>query len=367
MHSLRNATYEEPYNGPGTTTHHRADGANYLSITGHEYDGIWPVYDWQKISGATIMQKPEMHVDRNYGGKIPVQMKGLSEYVGAVYDGLYGAVANDFISPHDRLEAKKSWFFFDDEYVCLGAGIRSNPELPVYTTINQVHLRGDVTVSRQGKVSIIPQSRSDLENVKWVHHDRVGYIFPEPTTVNLSNGAQLGRWSDISATKTASRELVTLDVFLLGFDHGIRPQNASYQYIVVPGVTAEEVASTSAGNRDIVILSNTPALQGVMHSGLGICQLVFYKAGEVEISDGYTVRMESQGMVMLKMNGNRMEKLSVSDPFRKLTSVTLTVPGIYKKRGENFTTRPNETENSTLIVVDLPTDVYAGSSTTIEW
>jgi chondroitin AC lyase len=366
MHSTRNATYEVPYNGPGTTTHHRADGANYLSMDSHEYDGIWPVYDWQKVSGATIMQKPQHHVELDYGGKMRVQMEGLSEYVGGVDNGLYGAVANDFKSPHDLLEARKSWFFFDNEYVCLGAGIRSNPGLPAYTTINQAHLRGDVTVSQGGATKVIPRGKNDLENVKWVHHNRVGYILPVPSTVNLSNTAQKGRWSDISATKTASRELVTQDVFLLGIDHGNRPRNGSYQYIVVPGITPEELASTSANNRNIVVLSNTPDLQGVIHNGLGICQLAFYKAGEVEISTGNKVRMDSQGMAMLKMNGNRIKELSVSDPSRKLTRITLTISGIYNTRGENFFTLPNKTENNTLIIVDLPTDVYAGSSRTIE-
>ena len=366
MHSTRNRTYEVPYNGPGTTTHHRADGANYLSIDGHEYDGIWPVYDWQKVSGATIMQKPENHFARSYGGNMPVQMEGLTDYVGGVDDGLYGAVAYDFKSPHDLLEAKKSWFFFDNEYVCLGSGIKSNSNLPAYTTINQAHLRGDVRVSRGGRAEVAPRSNSNLENVKWVHHDGVGYILPEPATVNLSNRAEQGRWSDISAAKSASDELVTQDVFLLGIDHDNSPGVPSYQYIVVPGITPEGVALTSANNRDIEILSNTPDLQGVIHNGLGICQLAFYKAGEVEISDDYTVRMDSQGMAMLKMKGNRIEKLTVSDPSRKLTRVTLTVPGIYETRGGNFITLPNNNENSTLIMVDLPTDVYAGSSTTIE-
>ncbi len=366
MHSTRNRNNEEPYNGPGIVIHHRADGANYLSLDGHEYDGIWPVYDWQKISGTTIKQKSENHIAQRYGGNMPVQTDGLTDFVGGVDDGLYGAVAYDFKSPHDLLEAKKSWFFFDTEYVCLGAGIKSNPNKPAYTTINQAHLRGDVTVNQEAQTEVMLRSNRDLENVKWVHHDRVGYILPEPTTVNLSNRAEQGRWSDISATKSASDELVTQDVFLLGIDHGYSPQNVSYQYIVVPDVSSEEVASISANNRDIEILSNTPDLQGVKHNDLDIAQLAFYKAGEVEISDGYTVKMDSQGMAMLKMNGNRIGEITVSDPSRKLTRMTITVPGIYNSQGDNFKTITNQDKNKTIIIVDLPTDVYAGSSTSIE-
>ena len=63
-----------------------------------------------------------------------------------------GAVAFDFVSPHDFVEAKKAWFFFDEEYVCLGTGIRSEQVLPVATTINQVLMRSEVTVSQSGTV-----------------------------------------------------------------------------------------------------------------------------------------------------------------------------------------------------------------------
>jgi chondroitin AC lyase len=366
MHSTRNRNNEEPYNGPGIVIHHRSDGANYLSLDGHEYDGIWPVYDWQKVSGTTVMQKPQHHIATQYGGNMPVQTEGLTDFVGGVDDGLYGAVAYDFKSPHDMLEAKKSWFFFDNEYVCLGAGIKSDPNLPAYTTINQAHLRGDVTVNQDGQTEVLLRGKSDLENVKWVHHDRVGYILPEPATVNLSNRAEQGRWSDISAALTAPDELVTQDVFLLGINHGNRPRNASYQYIVVPGVTIEELEATSANNRNLEILSNTTEIQAVKHSGLGICQIAFYKAGEVDIDGGASVRMDSQGMAMLKMSGNRITEVPVSDPSRMLARMTITVPGIYNSGGDNYRSFPNREEDNTMILIDLPRDVYAGKSVTIE-
>ncbi len=365
MHSTRNRNNEEPYNGPGIVIHHRSDGANYLSLDGHEYDGIWPVYDWQKVSGTTVMQKPQHHVATQYGGDMPVQTDGLTVFVGGVDDGLYGAVGYDFKSPHDMLEARKSWFFFDNEYVCLGAAIKSDPDLPVYTTINQAHLRGDVTIGRDGETEVLSRGKRDLTNVSWVHHDNVGYILSETTTVNVSNRAEEGRWSDISAASSAPDELVTLDVFLLGINHGSRPRDASYQYIVVPGVTTEELAATSGNNRNIEIVANTPELQAVKHHGLGICQIVFYKAGAVEIASGDSVSMDSQGMAMFKMSGDRIAKITVSDPSRMLTRMSLTIPGIYNAGGDTFTAFPNKEENKTMILIDLPRDVYAGKSVTI--
>ena len=360
MYSTRNRNMEVPYNGPGKTTHYRADGTNYLMLKGDEYHNIWPVYNWQKISGTTIMQKTQLY------GPDEIQKDGLTDFVGAVTNGLYGAVAFDFKSPHDDLKAKKSWFFFDEEYVCLGSGINSKPDLPVYTTINQVLLRSDVSVMQNGEMQKLPNGNRNMDNVKWVYHDKIGYVLTKPATINISNQAEQGRWSDITDQKNISDEIVTKDVFLLGFNHGNSPNAASYQYIVVPDVSEKELMETGSNNRNIDIISNTPEIQAVKNNKLGICQLAFYKAGEVEISKGYKIRMESQGMAMLKMEEKRIKELTVSDPSRKLSRISVTIPSIYNVKGDNFVATPDENENSTLILIDLPQGVYTGKSVTLE-
>jgi len=360
MFSTRNRNMEVPYNGPGKPTHHRADGTNYLQLKGNEYHNIWPVYDWQKISGTTIVQKPELYPPTE------IQKDGLTDFVGVVTDGLYGAVVFDFKSPHDFVEAKKSWFFFDDEYVCLGTGIKSNKNLPVATTINQVLMRSEVTIKKDGKITRLPKGSRRLENVKWVYQDKVGYIFPEPAAINLSNQTEQGRWSDITDQKNISTELVSEKVFALWYDHGNRPRNGSYQYLVVPAVSVEELNKTSNTNRGIEVLANNQDIQAVKSDKLGICQIAYYKSGDVEISNDLKVRMESQGMVMLKTDGKLINELTVSDPSRKLGKIMVTVSGIYNSSGETFKTILNNNENNTLILVDLPQGVYAGKSVTIK-
>lgn len=359
MHSTRNRNMEVPYNGPGKTTHHRADGTNYLQLKGDEYHNIWPVYDWQKVSGTTVVQKPELY------GPTEIQKDGLTDFVGAVTDGLYGAVAYDFRSPHDFVKAKKSWFFFDDEYVCIGTDIKSSKRLPVYTTINQVLMRSDVTGKKNGQIVKLDKANRKLSAVKWIHQDKVGYILPDTTTISLSNQAEEGRWSDITDQINISEELVSKDVFTLGFDHGERPSNASYQYIVVPDVSEQEMKETSDNNRGIEILSNTSHVHAVKSNKLNICQLAFYQAGEVEIAEGSSIKMDSQGMVMLKMNDNRINEISVADPSRKLSRALITLSGIYEEIGTGYSLYPNESKNQTLMIVDLPQGVYAGKSVTI--
>ena len=359
MFSTRNRNMEEPYNGPGKPTHHRADGTNYLMLKGDEYHNIWPVYDWQKISGTTIMQKPKLHGPEN------IQLDGFTDFVGAVTDGLYGAVAFDFVSPHDLVKAKKSWFFFDKEYVCLGADIRSRPDVPVATTVNQVLLRSDITIMKDGEVKKLPRGSHELSEVKFVHQDKIGYIFPIPTTVQVSNQEEKGRWSDITDQKNISTEVITLDVFKLWFDHGKSPDSASYQYIVVPGVSEQELIETSVDNRGIKIIANTSEVQGVSNNKLGISQIAFYTAGEVKVSAHLTVRMDSPGMAMLKVKDDKAYELTVADPTRKLNRVMVTLSGKYTVEGDHQVSLADPKRDDTLIILDLPTGVYAGKSISV--
>jgi chondroitin AC lyase len=357
MFSLRNRNMEVPYNGPGKPTHHRADGTNYLQLKGDEYHNIWPVYDWQKISGTTIVQKPELYPPDE------IQKDGFTDFVGAVTDGLYGAVAFDFLSPHDFVKAKKSWFFFDDEYVCLGAGIQANRNLPVATTINQVLMQSEVTIFQNGEKKILSKGNRELENVKWVFQDKVAYVFPNATTINLSNQTESGRWSDITDQKNISTELLEKDVFALWYKHGEQPKGESYEYIVIPAVSLSEVEKTVKSNCGVQILSNTKDVQAVKSNKLNMVQIAFYKAGKLDIGNGQVIKMSSQGMAMLKQKNGKITEITVADPSRKLSQLVLTIPGNYKLNSDNCTVVANN--NMTTFLIDLPQDVYAGKSVTL--
>ncbi|MCF6332852.1 MAG: hypothetical protein L3J11_06170, partial [Draconibacterium sp.] len=230
MYSTRNYNMEQPYNSEGLLNHYRGDGANHISRTGDEYYDIWPVYDYQKIPGTTIMQKPELPAPNE------IQKLGLTGFVGAVTDGKYATAAFDFRSPHDPLIARKSWFFFDDEYVCLGAGISCKTNLPVVTTLNQCLLRGDVTISSENKKSVIGKGENKFDNVDWVFQDGVGYVFPKPTTVNIKNSEATGSWWRINKQTNSPKEEISLDVFKLWLNHSERPSEETYEYIIVPTI-----------------------------------------------------------------------------------------------------------------------------------
>ncbi|MDR2468989.1 MAG: polysaccharide lyase beta-sandwich domain-containing protein [Tannerella sp.] len=360
MYSDRNANMEEPYNEEGLMNHHRGDGANYLSLTGTEYFDLAPVYDWQKIPGTTVMQKAALPSEKE------IQKYGTMSFAGAVTDGMYGAVAFDFISPHDPLQARKSWFFFDSEYVCLGAGITSRTNLPVVTAVNQSHLRGDVVVGIGETAQTQTKGERQLSNVYWVHHDHTGYLFFEPVTVNLSNQTATGNWFRVNRQSNSSKDEVSMDVFKLWIDHGAHLNGAAYQYAVMPGVDREQVAAAQQ-NPAVDILSNTSGLQAVRHRKLEIVQAVFYRNGTIRLPDELQVEMDSPGIIMLKTNGATVKEISVADPSRKLGKIHFRINRRLEGEDENMLAVWNESQNVSEIAIDLPQSGYAGESVTIKF
>ena len=357
MYSTRNANMEMPYNGEGLMNHFRGDGTNYLSIRGDEYKRLTPVYDWMKIPGATIVQLDKMP------GESEIQKWGLTDYVGAVTDGMYGAVGFDFKSPHTGLAAKKAWFFFDKAYVCLGTNISSRMENPVLTTVNQCLLNGEVTVSDADGIHLQEQGTRTKKEVRWVVHDKVGYYFLQKENVVLSNQRMEGSWKIANRQTTVPADIVRQDVFTLSIDHGQSPDNGGYAYMVIPSVDSRSVENR-VEEEGAVVLANRSELQAVRHDGLNMAYAVFYKGGTLRINDKIAVEIESPGMLMMKYNDSgEIQMLAVSDPTHFMKKLHLSVnQKIDWAAQEGIQTEWDKEKAFTRIVVDLPQDEYAGKS-----
>ncbi|MBO9150775.1 polysaccharide lyase family 8 super-sandwich domain-containing protein [Chitinophaga sp. GCM10012297] len=340
MHSSRANNMEEPHNEEGIKNHHYGDGSMFISRTGREFFNIFPVWDWQKVPGTTILQKKDVPHWKQ------LAKKGKTDFAGGVSDGVYGVAAFDFVSVHDPLKARKSWFFFDDEVVCLGAGIHTDTALPVFTTLNQCLLKSPVTVNANNKTTVLKKGKHTLPEVSWVCQDDVAYIFPEPTSVNISNGEQTGNWRKINHQAWATEEPVKENVFSLWLDHGVQPQHASYAWIALPAADAKAAAAYSK-KIPVKILANTADLQAVQHTGLQRTGIVFYKAGSISLGDKLTLSATAPCIVMIKADGSAAPAIAVADPTQKLNALQLKV---------------NERE----INVPLPTGDQAGSSVMVQ-
>jgi chondroitin AC lyase len=232
----------ETINGENPKGYWLPFGATVIARRGDEYLDVFPIWDWTHLPGVTSPQEiPRFlsHVDQQ------------NTFVGGVSDGVYGAAAMKVdAETGTSIHAHKAWFFFDDEFVALGAGISSTGAATVSTTINQSLQKGDVVVDGH---AILPGQHA-IRDASLVLHDGVGYVLPGKAAINVSTGARSGSWSDISSLQ--AKVAVTKTVFALWLSHGVHPANATYQYIVVPGTDAERLTNY-AEHIPVRILANT--------------------------------------------------------------------------------------------------------------
>lgn len=322
-------------NGENLKGYYLSEGATNIAAGGGEYHNIFPVWDWARIPGTTVPFITSFPLRAAWGGNY-----GTASFSGGVSDSLYGVTAlafNDY-----NTQARKAWFFFDNEVVCLGADVKSTAAQAINTTVNQCLLSGDVTVFANGAQSTLSTGAHSFNNtLKWVSHNGIGYYFPNGGNLQLSNQAQSGTWQSINTGGTTTTQ--TMNVFKLWFDHGTAPTGGSYAYYVVPGQNMATYDTTQ-----VRIQSNSANVQAVRHMGLNIRQIVFYAAGTFT-SDSVTITVDRACALMLKNVGSTSVAVSVADPAQLSSPVNiyLTLPNIPQTRH---------------LTANLPSGVLAGST-----
>lgn len=323
-----------------------ADGATNIQVRGEEYANIMPVWEWDKIPGTT---------SRDYSNDEGVTIKqdwgipGTTAFVGGVSSGLYGLSV--YAQDIDGVQAKKAWFFFEKEVVCLGAGIKSDAAEEVKTTLNQSWLKGEVVCALSAKpsgaakvpsaakasladkalltvksVPLAEETGLATGNPKWVWHDHIGYFFPEGGNLRVSNQIQKGSWYRINQFQP--KEEVSGKVFQLSLSHGVKPLAGHYEYIVVPGLRDANMMRNY--NLSMLrILSNTADLQAVEHKGLDLLQLVFYKAGVFSAGD-ISVKADKACTILIEGLHTENPIVNVADPAQENTAIQLELrlPGL---------------------------------------
>lgn len=339
-------------NGENLKGYYMTEGANYIAVNGDEYYNIYPVWEWNKIPGTTVPEITTYPLRTAWGVNF-----GTSAFAGGVSDGQYGV--STFAMNDYNTTAKKSWFFFDDEVVCLGAGIASSAAEAINTTVNQCLLDGTVNVKTSaGTQALANGNRQYAGSLQWAHHDNVGYFFPQGGTVSLSNQAQSGTQKSINSSYSA--DLITKDVFKLWFQHGVKPTAGSYAYIVAPGKTLAEMESYNASQIDI--WANDATFQAVYHSGKDMLQIVFYQAGSIT-KNGITVSANGPCALLLKNISSSSIAVSVADPNQVTSSVAVGFQNQALEQLRTFTaTMPNGLMAGGSIsgIIDINTPVIVG-------
>ncbi len=319
MASTRTARCEYG-NGENLKTYFMSDGCTNIVVDGNEYDEIFPVWNWTRIPGTTAPQVDEIPMAAS-----DWQTPGTSTFAGGVSDSLYGASAYSYTDSYAGINtsARKAWFFFNDEVVCLGAGIHSTSSYPIFTTINQcLSSTENAIVCQKGKISAINEGTSDYSSPEWILHNKVGYILPDGQQVVATNQLQTGSWYDIN--HSTSKGITQKKVFTLCLNHGITPERATYAYIVVPGIQSPEEMKSYRRKNDLEILANTEDVQVVRNKKDDIWQMVFYNAGEFT-GKGMTVKTSKGCALIIKNIDKNKAEVHIADPAQSRSDITVNI------------------------------------------
>ncbi len=306
----------EKLNLDGNNQYYMGNGLAIFT-DGQEYIDVPKVWDWDRIPGLTAVQSddnvPELPTNA-YGNNINY---GYNSFHGVASDGEYGFAASDYSDTYGEVDAKKSYFFFDDEVVALGAGIKSVSANPLYTSMNQCNLDGDVSYSVGGEVKTLEkETKLTVENAEWVYHDNIGYITPGEQTISFANKSQTGNGLRIGDER---EPYVTKEVFSAGIEHGTNPKGGTYTYILVPGENMEYVAEYAKAPK-VQILRNDTEVQAVYHPECEVLQAVFRKAGELEFGDSKKISVDRPCMIMVRKIASGYEVV-MQNPEQKYITV----------------------------------------------
>jgi len=307
----------ELINGEGLNSWHLGDGLLWVFLQGSDYSthDVLPTLDWLRLPGTTVERK-HLKAAEGYEDWPPPAAKRA--FVGGAFTAGHGVSAMELAAAASPLTAHKSWFFFDDEVVCLGSDIACPTDNPTETIVNQRPLteaRVPLTVDGATKPSVLPWSE-ELRNAKWAQCDGIGYLFPKPGRVKAQRTVQSGAWRTM--TETGSGEVHENPFLTLWFDHGAQAKGATYAYGVVPNKTAGQMQAY-AESAPITILAHTSAVHAIRHNRTGAVGIVFWAPGSVgKVSAG-------SACIVLCEESAKGLTLAVSDPTHEGSTFHVTI------------------------------------------
>ncbi len=306
MSSYRTAKYETRYN--------RFDlleevGLIYSAINGNGWytgDGMlmiytsdyapssnyWKYVNGQRIPGTTIasIEREEISHDGSTGNRYEAGSVTLGNFAVSAF---YSTANNTtYLS---SIQVKKSWFFFDNEIVALGAGLSSeddkfgNTDYSVETVIENIFTKFNSITTRPEQDGDIKLSDGREDNAASDAIYALGYggiyVPAEKNdqlkySLNVTDGGNfIEVWLDHTEyTTDEDGELVYDNTF----------SGKTYEYVIVPSTAMnikqfyEYVNKTKDGSSvGYTVLANTEQVQAVKDSSSGVVGYTFWEAAEV--------------------------------------------------------------------------------------
>jgi len=290
----------ESINGENLKGSFLNDGVCLIRRNGYEYRNIAPLWNWTMLPGITC------DTTINPADRRVFKTNNVSGFVGQISGDNAGISAMRYSRLNIR--AYKSYFFVNNMAIFLGTGLNAPDMKNLVTTVDQRYYFGNKAVS--------VKSKNSKNAMIW--QDSTAYFFPGRQDVNEKIELRKGDWINVDR----ARGHITVEDSLLFIYIG-HERNNSYSYAVKPGIGESEAVLL---NRRLPfdIISNTVGIQAVKAGN--ILMAVFYRAGELKISDHEFIKTDKPCMLIFK-NVNGRKDLCVSDPTRTLKEIKISLNG----------------------------------------
>ncbi len=337
MYSKRIACYEH-LNGESKNFWHISDGVTYLyTADADQYNGdFYATADMQRLPGTTV-DRTSARMDAGYYNWFMPDSKNVYDWSGGCTVDDVNGIAGIRYQGQGRglvrsLEARKSWFMFDQEVVALGSGISSDTGHEINTTVDNHRLLPDgsnllrlddgapITCKELGTryAEGCPVRNIHLTGNCGAGSD-MGYVFPKATYIHILCEQRRGSWQQVNDGNPNTP--CTNFFATLWFDHGTSPKDASYAYILLPGATAEQTSSYAI-SPGVEILENSLSAHAVRKADDNLVCVNFW-GDEPYTCAGIT--SDKAASIMLHTTENGAE-LAVADPTNNDAILTLTLP-----------------------------------------
>lgn len=350
-------------------------------------------WDWNRYPGATIIYLPFEELEP----KMPLIMFRSNEtFAGATQldgNGIFGMILNEGKGSNadgkevnvgfpGKLRAKKSVFSFDGKLIAIGTNISSiDQKNPTQTNIFQSYLddKKQSLYTSDGEIKKFPMSeglKSDGKSKRWlVDPYGSGYYILSDNNVHYKKEHQKSYHNKYSINsgglnaKAKGVKNTEGDYASAWIDHGMAPDNGSYQYVIYPflcdsdqknfGKMAEKDKSYDIKRADSIahIVYDLPSKT---------TGYVIFEANK-DLESGILEGVSEPALVMIKENSDSLLTLSAVQPdlnfpeyqkgkyrnYSQPVELTITLDGKWSPFAEEFIKSTTHADGKTIIKLEL--------------
>ncbi|MFK7049019.1 Chondroitin sulfate ABC endolyase precursor [Flavobacterium columnare] len=302
-------------------------------------------WDWNYNPGATTKvlswqdlivpwQRVDEYSSKKFSGSLQYNLQN-KEYLSNVF-GTLGMFAMDFqeaenigwggtptgSNTHDiSFTFKKSSFFFNDMIICLGSDI-SNSDVnnsTVTTLYQNATTPNNVIINNNTYNSTGTTSTYSGTNPNWVLDNfNTGFYL-----VNGNNDLKIQRKNQQTPSHNQNNPTILNPITeaAIGFiDHGKAPNNAQYEYVVVPNTNASDMQNLAnsfqnTSTRPYTVLNKDSKAHIIKHTASGIHAFALFEPNTTLPGNTSIISNDKPCLIMYgSLNSNSEMTLSLSNP-----------------------------------------------------